>query len=370
MIRRESILAALRAARRYLFERSRPFKLTGPGWVFILYTIGVGAGAINTGNNLLYLIFGVFLGIILASGVLSDMSLWGLRAEVELPETARAGETAIAFVRVTNHKRWLPSLAVHVEVDGELRGQTLRFSVYVPFLATFESTSLAASVALPSRGLFIVRRITLQTRYPFGLLRKWWAVRGSALRPAECLVYPKVLSEGATPIRPDSGRDDDAFSSSDERPEGSVVVGVRDYRPGDNPRRIHWKGSAKRGAAGRESPWLVQLMDREQREAIRLRLPSRMTQTGPDSTERFVSFAATLLEVYAELGFDVGLLLDVDGTLRVTDRSDPDASWKVLALWEPSNAAAVGALLDAEPPLDREADHGIDLWAAFQRNAS
>jgi hypothetical protein len=68
-----------------LFSSRRPFKLTPGGWVFILYTIGVGAGAINTGNNLLYLVFGVFMGLLLASGVLSDLSLWGLSVDVVFP---------------------------------------------------------------------------------------------------------------------------------------------------------------------------------------------------------------------------------------------------------------------------------------------
>src|SRR4029079_6381218 len=93
-----------------IFSSKRPFKLTKAGWVFILYTIGVGAGAINTGNNLLYLVFGVFLGLILASGLLSDLSLWGLTAQWEFPLHAEAGDLSLIRIHVTNEKRRLPAV--------------------------------------------------------------------------------------------------------------------------------------------------------------------------------------------------------------------------------------------------------------------
>src|SRR5437762_14366115 len=102
---------------RFLVKAKRPFKLTRGGWVFILYTIGVGAGAINTGNNLLYLVFGIFLGLILASGVLSDLTLWGVSVEPLLPLSGRAGEPLYIPFKVTNNKKWIPSLSVRIEVE-------------------------------------------------------------------------------------------------------------------------------------------------------------------------------------------------------------------------------------------------------------
>ena len=81
--------------------------------MFILYTIGVGAGAINTGNNLLYLAFGVFLGLIIASGALSDMSLWSLDADCVWPRSVDAGEPVMIPPRDVSIRRstppdWIP----------------------------------------------------------------------------------------------------------------------------------------------------------------------------------------------------------------------------------------------------------------------
>src|SRR5688572_6678234 len=104
---------------RHRFRATRPFKLTRAGWVFILYTIGVGAGAINTGNNLLYLAFGVFPGLIIASGTLSDMSLWNLDAEAIWPRSTSAGKAVMVPVRVTNRKRFLPTICVTIDLMTE-----------------------------------------------------------------------------------------------------------------------------------------------------------------------------------------------------------------------------------------------------------
>ena len=53
----------------------RRLKLTREGKYFIFITFGVGVAAINTGNNLLYLLLGMLLSLIIVSGVLSELSL-------------------------------------------------------------------------------------------------------------------------------------------------------------------------------------------------------------------------------------------------------------------------------------------------------
>ncbi|MDE3033930.1 MAG: hypothetical protein KGI56_09720, partial [Acidobacteriota bacterium] len=57
--------------------------LTGLGTQYLLALLAVGAFAVNTGNNLLYLVFSLMLGLLLVSGILSrralsDLELAGL----------------------------------------------------------------------------------------------------------------------------------------------------------------------------------------------------------------------------------------------------------------------------------------------------
>src|SRR5260221_717820 len=57
----------------------RTLKVSPSGRVFLILTVGIGLGALNTGNNLLYLLLGLQLATIVASGVLSESVLRGLR---------------------------------------------------------------------------------------------------------------------------------------------------------------------------------------------------------------------------------------------------------------------------------------------------
>src|SRR5206468_3395868 len=59
----------------------RRLRITREGWFYVLFTLGVGAAAINTGNNLLYLVLGLQLSTIVISGVLSESCLRGLELE-------------------------------------------------------------------------------------------------------------------------------------------------------------------------------------------------------------------------------------------------------------------------------------------------
>ena len=52
----------------------------------VLITLGIGLGAMNTGNNLVYLVFGMMLGFITASGVISETSLRGIEADWIFPQ--------------------------------------------------------------------------------------------------------------------------------------------------------------------------------------------------------------------------------------------------------------------------------------------
>ncbi len=65
------------------FPRKLTFTMEGKFLVFI--TLGIGFAAVNTGVNLLYLLMAMLLSIVVASGILSELTLKKLRWEVDLP---------------------------------------------------------------------------------------------------------------------------------------------------------------------------------------------------------------------------------------------------------------------------------------------
>ena len=62
------LIARLRA----WWKPPRTMTITRVGRTYLVITMGVGLGALNTGNNLLYLVLGFLLSLIIASGVLSS----------------------------------------------------------------------------------------------------------------------------------------------------------------------------------------------------------------------------------------------------------------------------------------------------------
>ena len=100
---------------RRVFHPRRTIWPTRDGWWSLLVVIGLGVAAINTGNNLLYLLDSLLFGLIVVSGVLSEMVMRGLSLSSIEPEEIHAGQPAPFGAAVANHKRWLTSYSITVE---------------------------------------------------------------------------------------------------------------------------------------------------------------------------------------------------------------------------------------------------------------
>src|SRR3990170_1927020 len=98
-----------------LIYRNRSITFTPAGTRFILLTLAVGIAAVNTGNNLLYLILGMMLSLIIVSGILSEQSLRKISVEGRFPARIFAQQPVPAELRITNGKRFIPSFSFRVD---------------------------------------------------------------------------------------------------------------------------------------------------------------------------------------------------------------------------------------------------------------
>ena len=109
------------------FKAPRRLRFTREGKFFVGITFGVGFAAINTANNLLYLLLGMLLALIVVSGVMSELSLRGLTVVRRLPLRAQVGRPHLVEIEVFNRKNshgWTPLRIA----DGVHRGMNLRAS--------------------------------------------------------------------------------------------------------------------------------------------------------------------------------------------------------------------------------------------------
>ena len=255
---RQRIKRMTRPPRRLTFTRAGKF--------FMLLTLAVGAGALNTGNNLLFLLLGMMLSAIIASGILSEAVLRKLTVERRAPRRIWAGQDAQGTFTLHNPR---PYLSLNIEIaernaeciEGPAEGTWVgeqdvpfyKFWVsdafeearYVAMTRLFElgphaAKSVQALYRFPTRGRYHNEGMRLMTRFPFGLFHKIVEVDDAR----EFLVFPR-----ATDADDWSGEVASRFGdiARNRAGHGTEYFGLRDWREGEDRRRIHWKSSARRG---------------------------------------------------------------------------------------------------------------------------
>jgi uncharacterized protein (DUF58 family) len=261
------------------WARTRPTK---EGLAFIALSLFVGFAAINTGNNLLYLTFGIMMSFVAASGILSMINL--SRIEVKLKPQGDAfalTPTALKFSLV-NTKYLIPSYSLNIEIDDK--------KTFIPYLPPKVESSASLKHVFTARGWNKVPEARLSTRFPFGFFRKWIRID---LGDDEILVYPKIAAVNAALERFDK-RPGEAES---EKPGfGYDLRSIKEFRHGDNPRLIHWKTTAKTGRL------MVREMDDEESRGAVIEFRPEMDKT---RLEHQISRLASLLVELLKEGFEV-----------------------------------------------------------------
>ena len=96
----------------------RSLRPTRAGWCFFAITLGVGFAALNTGNNLLYLVVSLMLAFLVLSGVLSEAALRGIRIRRRLSPEVFAGRENSVTLLVRNEQKRTPAFAISIEDFG------------------------------------------------------------------------------------------------------------------------------------------------------------------------------------------------------------------------------------------------------------
>jgi len=216
------------------FRPPRKLKFTREGKYFLGITLGVGFAAINTGNNLLYLLLGMLLSLIVLSGVMSELSLRDLNVVRRLPTRAQVGRAHLVEIEVFNRKKRVPSYAIEVE---DLRaGQPADKRCFFLKISP-NSAQVAAYRRSPQRrGRDRHIGFRIATRFPFGLFEKSREVACEG----ELIIYPAV---DALRLRTDEAGRRFGGSGLSGRGSGDEVFGLRPMREGDDPRDIYWRKS-------------------------------------------------------------------------------------------------------------------------------
>jgi len=191
----------------------------------------MGISAINTSNNLLYLLTSLLLGFMGASGFLGKRNLSNLELDVEVPEEVYAGREVPLRLKAANRKGLLPSFLLQIEVNGG--------KVLLPYLDPNSEACLSVKVVFPKRGRHEIGPVSISSVFPFNFFRR----RVLSGKKKEVVVFPSP-KPFPIPNSLDRERPAGELYSKDRGVEGDLIS-IRDYVEKDPLKYVHWKQSAR-----------------------------------------------------------------------------------------------------------------------------
>lgn len=286
----------------------RQYQLQWPGLLYLATTLFLAIGALNSQNNLLFWAFGLAVGGLLVSGVLSIGVLRGLEIQRQFPQEVVAGEPVRLRYVVHNRRRVLPAFGLSIE---ELPSRSTRRrpaptwpthvskpSLFVQHVARRSSAPGVGAIRPKVRGRATFARLRLSTTFPFGLVRRALVFDAPAVLtvlPANVPLRPDLLNQ----LRADGVTGTELHQRSGA---GDEIFGLREYSPGDSPRQISWKASA------RHEQLLV-----KQRTAPAVRrlwvAVDSLASASQEDAEVAIAVAASLLRWAADRGYAIGLVV-------------------------------------------------------------
>ncbi|MCP4604073.1 MAG: DUF58 domain-containing protein [Proteobacteria bacterium] len=315
--------------RRRIFPRGLTF--TREGKVYVVVTLGVGFAAVNTGNNLLFLVLGLMLGLIIVSGILSEVTLRGIDVRRQVPNRMEAGAPFAVELTLQNKKRWAASFGV--ELRDEIDGKPFRRRCFFLRVGKGEDRAVAYRCELMKRGRSTFNGTIVSTRFPFGFFekRRFMELKDEVIvLPARVDVFVPLpfVKEGS------------GASSATLPGPGQEFRELRDMVPGDDPRRIHWRSTARIGHP------LVRETDAEARGFVEIVLdpaPNGSSDAALEQVEQNIRAAGTVVRDLTRQGVTTRLVTTERQSLEACDRNGAIQMLVHLALLDTEAAKSANA---------------------------
>ncbi len=318
-------------------DKNTSLKPTREGKRFLIATGVLLFAAINTGNNLIYLILSLMLSLGVAAVVLPFLNLRGLSFEIDIPEGLFAGDRTELSIRAHN-KKGLPSFSI------KLVSALTDEEFYFKRVPKNSSSEISREVAFPRRGIYDLRDLKVRTSFPF----IFFVLTRRVPFQKKVIVYPELIEMEGPSV-------EDLLSVTSraalKAPTGDYPQSIRAYIQGDPMRHIHWKATAKLQAL------MVKEFYRERPEEITIVLDNSASSSEEDF-ERAVSICATLLVRISEL--------EIAFRLLSCDKAFPFGSGRTHLLAQLDYLAGVKKAGQPRCPL-KEEDQGPVILVAPRR---
>ncbi|MGH8399044.1 MAG: DUF58 domain-containing protein [Gammaproteobacteria bacterium] len=204
--------------------------------------------SMNYSNSMGFMLTFVLTGLGFVAMYACHANLAGLEISAGKASPVFAGETARFHLHVTNLGR---AARIAITLSAAAGDTTVTGDV-----EAVDHGSVAVPLVTDKRGWLKLDRLVVETTYPFGLFRAWsWVYMN-----LQVLVYPNPADNFPPLPPPQGGRGGGRHTGRGQED----FSGLRGYRPGDSPRHIAWKASAREQklltkqftGSGEEQCWL------------------------------------------------------------------------------------------------------------------
>ncbi|WP_456377746.1 DUF58 domain-containing protein [Thiolapillus sp.] len=197
------------------------------GMVFGVLLITLLIASINYANNPAFILTFLLTGLFIQAIFHTWRNLLDLCLEWRHADPVFAGETAF-FQYQLRDKKGRAHYAIQLSFAAN--------DSIISDCPANEKVQIQLPCASTRRGVLRPGRITMESRFPLGLLRAWCYVETDA----RAVIYPRPLHENQDSASPSWGTavEGDRGVGTDD------FVGHRNYRPGDPLGHIYWKAMA------------------------------------------------------------------------------------------------------------------------------
>ena len=121
------------------------------GMMFSLAIVLIGIAAFLSANNLIFLLLASMLATMLVSGLISRLSISGLRIEFLLPEHISARRPVQARIVVSNEKVWMPTFSIQLTRLESSANRNGRMPLFSDAAITVKAGDNKKSLTFPRR---------------------------------------------------------------------------------------------------------------------------------------------------------------------------------------------------------------------------
>jgi|GEM_PF-3473114 len=306
---------------------------TTTGWIVCgCMTVMIVTGLVAN-NNMLLLCGCLVVGVWATSWLLAAVNLSGLDVRRLSLGNIFAGSTSISRLQLHNPRRMIPARLLRIEDTIEGCGGFVESPAsFVAFVAPRSCMQTRQSLRFIRRGEARFSAIRIQSTYPLGLFR----VSKSLASSTTAVVFPRLhpmpnrLLDVAQCVSPTETWSPSSAAGYEE------FAGLREFRPGDNPKWIHWKSSARGTGC-----LLVKEYESTGSGRVAIVLETRLTVTDARSRiqfERAISLAASSARMLTSNGFTVDFQIRAEVQTDLTLSHDTillNRLYRLLALLQP-----------------------------------